>query len=98
MDSQKILQNVVSSLIRKGLSDEEISNILKNIGEAAFEQFTEEAMQLFSDEDLKLIASCATQDEADEEIKKLYSLYTGRDATEYINYLIAQNAQHYLEE
>ncbi len=98
MDSQKILQNVVSSLMRKGLSDEEISSILKDIGEVAFEQFTQEAMQLFSDEDLKAIDSCATQDEANEEIKKLYTLYTGKDATEQINYLLSENAKRYLEE
>lgn len=92
------VRQVISSLMYKGHSDEEIASIVSDIAEAAFEQFTKEAMALFSDDDLRAIDACATQTEADDKIKELYSLYAGKDPKEYIDNLITEQAKQYLDD
>lgn len=91
-------QKLIVYLMDKGLSDEEIARILADVAESAFEQFTKEAMEKFTDEDKKAIESAPTELDVDMEIKKRFTLRTGEDAQAYLERLIEEHARSYMNE
>jgi len=91
-------QKLVFHLMEKGLSNEEVARALADVAEAAYEQFTTEAMAAFSDEDKKLIEAAENDVAADEEIKRLFSERAGKDATAYLDEIIEDHAGTYLHD
>ncbi len=88
-------QKLVFHLMEKGLNNEEVARALADVAEAAYEQFTTEAMSKFTDEDKAAIEAAVTDVDADEEIKKRFTERTGKDAKEYLDQLIEEHASSY---
>lgn len=91
-------QKLVFHLMEKGLSNDEVARALADVAEAAYEQFTTEAMSKFTDEDKAAIEAAPTDVDADEEIKKRFTLRTGEDAGVYLERLIQEHAKSYMNE
>jgi len=89
-------QKLVFHLMEKGLNNEEVARTLADVAEAAYEQFTTEAMSHFTDEDKKAIEACGDDASADELIKKLFSDRVGKDASEHLDQIVEGHAASYL--
>lgn len=102
MDQQEMKQRqkLVFYLMDKGLSNEEIAQIMTDVAEAALEDFTNEAMNLFSDEDKKAIEDAQRRNEfeADELVRSLYNQKSGKDAESYLEQLIDSHAARYMQD
>lgn len=76
------LQQVADILKQKGSSEEQIAQFLTELTKANFAKFYTQAVANFTDEDLGIIEACRSEAEANEKIKELYKLRTGKDAEE----------------
>lgn len=74
------LQQVADILKQKGSTDEQIAQFLTELTKANFAKFYTQALTSLTDEDMAAIEACATEAEANEKIKELYKLRTGKDA------------------
>lgn len=91
-------QKLVFHLMDKGLSNEEIARTLVDVAESAFEQFTNEAMNMLNDEDKQAIEAAPTDVDADGEIKRRFTERSGEDAEAYLERLIEEHAASYMHE
>lgn len=89
-------QKLVFYLMDKGLSNEEIAQVLSDVAEAALEKFTNEAMTLFSEEDRRAIESAPQEDTADEMVRQLYEERSQLKADERIDELVEEQARSYM--
>ena len=76
------LQQVADILKEKGSSDEQIAQFLAELTKANFAKFYTQAIASFTDEDMAAIEACTTEEQANDKIKELYKLRTGKDAGE----------------
>jgi len=97
MDNQQTnSQKLVFYLMDKGLSNEEVAQALADVAETALEEFTNEAMTFFTDEDKKAIEAASSGVEADDIIKNLYEERTQKKADEKLEQLIEAHATSYM--
>jgi len=89
-------QKLVFHLMDKGLSNEEVAQALSDVAEAALEEFTSEAMSIFTEEDKKAIENAQIGVEADELIKKFYQARSDGDADQRLDQLIEDQAKIYM--
>lgn len=81
-DNMNKLQQVADILKQKGSTDEQIAQFLAELTKANFAKFYTQAVTSFTDEDMQVIEACNNDQEANEKIKELYKLRTGKDAQE----------------
>lgn len=93
-----IRQKLVFYLMDKGLSNEEVARTMADVAEAALEEFTTEAMALFTEEDKKAIEAATSGIEADDLVKNLYQEKSGNEAEDRIEELIDAHAASYMSE
>lgn len=103
MDTQENLasrQQLVFYLMDKGLSNDEVAQVLADVAEAALEEFTNEAMNLLSDEDKKAIEEAQSRSEfdADELVKNLYETKSGNNSDKRLEELIDVHAASYMSD
>ncbi len=91
-------QKLVFYLMDKGLSNDEVARALADVAEAALEEFTNEAMGLFSDEEKKAIEDAPNAIDADDLVKKYYQEKSGKNAEERLEQLIEEHAASYMHE
>lgn len=91
-------QKLVFYLMDKGLSNEEIARTMADVAEAALEEFTNEAMTLFSEEDKKAIEAVESGFDSDELVRSLYEEKSGNDAQERLEELIDIHAASYMSD
>lgn len=91
-------QKLVFYLMDKGLSNEEVARTMADVAEAALEEFTQEAMALFNDEDKKAIEAATSGIEADDLVKDLYEEKSGNEADDRIEELIDAHAVSYMSD
>lgn len=94
----KARQKLVFYLMDKGLSNEEVAQIMADVAEAALEEFTNEAMAVLTSEDKKAIedAQARSEFEADELVKKLYEEKSSANAEARLEELIDIHASSYM--
>ncbi len=97
-DQQTNRQKLVFYLMDKGLSNEEVAQTLSDVAEAALEEFTNEAMTFFTDEDKRTIETAPSGVEADDIIKKLYEERSQKKADERLEQLIEEQASSYMSD
>ncbi|HBQ50620.1 hypothetical protein A3B42_01845 [Candidatus Daviesbacteria bacterium RIFCSPLOWO2_01_FULL_38_10] len=76
------LQQVADILKQKGSTDEQIARFLAELTKANFAKFYTAAMTMFTDEDMATIEACTSEEHANEKIKELYQLRTGKNPQE----------------
>jgi hypothetical protein len=95
-NQQTSRQKLIFYLMDKGLSNEEVAQTLSDVAEAALEQFTTEAMTLFTEEDKKAIENAQSEAQADDIIKNLYEERAQKKADERLDQLIEEQATAYM--
>lgn len=96
MESNQKVKELITTLLDKGYTEDQIAEICSQIGEAAFEQFMAGARNILGDDGVSAIEATATEIEAHEELKKQYQIKTGQDAQEQLNNIINQQVDAYL--
>lgn len=79
MDQNNKFGQVLKILQEQGYSEEEIVKITTDLSKLSFSRLYSEAMLSFTPEDLQIIEDCQTDGLANEKIKDLYTLRTGKD-------------------
>lgn len=92
------LQSVAKILQEKGATDEQIAQVLTEITKMAFTRLYNEAMDAFSEEDMKAIDACTSQEEASFEIMTRFAKATGKDAQETVRGYLDEFADKFLED
>ena len=91
-------QKLVFYLMDKGLANDEVARTMADVAESALEEFTNEAMALFSEEDKKAIEAATSGIEADDLVKSLYEEKSGNEAQDRIEELIDIHAASYMSD
>lgn len=79
MDQNNKFGQVLKILQEKGYSEDQIIKITTDLSKLSFSRLYSEAMLSFTPEDLQIIEDCQTDELANEKIKDLYKLRTGKD-------------------
>lgn len=82
MDQKTKFQHVLDVLRKKGWSEENITKLQEELAKTVYTQFYTMAVSSLTEEDLKTLDRCKSQDEANAKIKELYKLRTGLDPDE----------------
>ena len=98
MDEQTKMQKVVDVMKEKGSTDEQVSQFLTELTKSAFARIYTTGMASFTEEDMQAIEACPDQESANEKIKILYNLRTGRSAAEDTQKFLDDFAQGFLAE
>ena len=91
------MQKLVFHLMEQGLNNEEVARALAQVTDVAFEEFSTEAMSFLTPEEVTAIESAETEGSSDEEIKRLFTLHTGKDAKEYLSEILQEQAATYMQ-
>lgn len=92
------LQQVADILKEKGSTDEQIAQFLAELTKANFAKFYTQAITIFIDEDMAAIEACTSEEQANEKIKELYKLRTGKDAGEEMQKFLDDFATGFIAE
>lgn len=92
------VQKVIDALREKGYTDDRIAGVTTEFVKAAFTRFYGDAMAAFSEEDVKAVEDCATDEEASAKIAELYQARTGKNAQEEMGKFVEMLADNYLKE
>lgn len=92
------LENIIEILKNKGWTDEQIVELTNNITKTSFARLYEQALTSFTDEDMKAVEACQTQEEANEKIRKFYTLRTGKDPDQEAQKFVADFCQGFMAE
>ncbi|EKE03838.1 MAG: hypothetical protein ACD_20C00144G0003 [uncultured bacterium] len=98
MNEQTKMQKVIDVMKEKGSTDEQVSEFLTELTKSAFARIYTVGMASFNEEDMQAIEACSDQNAANEMIKKLYNLRTGRSATEETQKFLDDFATGFLAE
>lgn len=98
MDNRTKFQQVIDVLKGKGYTEDQIAQFTAELTKTGFANLYTEAMALFTEEDMKAIEACATQEEANEKIKALYTLRTGKDAEAEMQKFLDTFSQGFLDQ
>lgn len=96
MDKSKLNQ-VADALKDEGYSDEQVAKLMENLTKDATAKFYTEAIAVFSDEDMKAIDACASQEQANFEIRTRYAEKTGKNPDVAVQEYIDTFAQGFLD-
>jgi hypothetical protein len=97
MNSKPVFHDLIKFLAEKGYTDDEIAETVSKITQAAFSSLYASAIASFSDDDIKAIEECPTDEDADAKIKELYKEHTGIDPDTKMQELLSTLAQDFLE-
>lgn len=92
------LENVIDILKNKGWTDEQIVELTNNITKTSFARLYEQALASFTNEDIKAVEACQTQEETNEKIRQIYTLRTGKDPNQEAQKFIANFVQGFMAE
>lgn len=98
MDQQTKMQKVVEIMKEKGASDEQVSQFLLELTKTNFARLYTTSMTVFTEEDMQAIEACPDQESANEKIKMLYNLRTGRSSAEETEKFLEDFATGFLAE
>lgn len=98
MDQKTKFQQVIDILQEKGYTDGQITELAAGLTKESFARLYTEAAATFTDEDINAIEATKTQEEANEEIKKRYTLRTGKNADEETQRYLDTFCQGFLAE
>jgi hypothetical protein len=97
MNTNQKIHELITTLIQKGLDDDQIAEVCANIGEEAFELFVNQAKTELGEEELQSLETVTSEEEAHERLKEIYQAKTGKDAQEEISMLIDKQVDAYLQ-
>jgi len=95
--NDQILKPVYEKLKQTGTSDEEIAKIIADLTQAATVALYKEALDTFSDEDLKQIEDAPDDTAANKLIVELYAQRVGTAPTELLNVFFQKFAEKFIE-
>lgn len=98
MDTNQKVKELITHLLNKGYSEDQVAEVCAHIGEAAFEQFMAGAKNIIGEDGFAAIEAQTTDTEAHEELKRQYQLKTGQDAQTQIDNIINQQVDSYLSD
>lgn len=96
MQPNPSLQKLVTYLQGKGFSEDKISDIGVELTKNAFMLLYTNAMAAFTEEDIKAIEDCESDEKANEKIVELYSQRTGKKAEEELSTFLTKVADEYI--
>lgn len=79
MDQNNKFGQVLKILKEQNYSEEDIVKITTNLSKLSFSRLYSQAMLSFTPEDLQMIEGCTSDELADEKIRDLYTLRTGKN-------------------
>lgn len=98
MDTNVKVKELITTLLNKGYSEDQVAEICAHIGEAAFEQFMAGAKNILGEDGFAAIEAMPTDTEAHEELKRQYQAKTGQDAQSQIDTIINLQVDSYLSD
>lgn len=90
------LQKLVAILKAKGFSDDKIADIGVEMAKNAFMLMYSNGVAAFTEEDVKAIDACETEDKGNEKIAELYALRTGKNVQDDLNVFLTKVAEEYM--
>lgn len=98
MNNQHNLSQVIEVLKKLNYTDEQIAEFCNDISQQGFANLYQEAMNVFTEEDLVAIEACASDEEANQKIKELYTLRTGKNPDEEMQKFLSTFSEGFLKE
>lgn len=89
---------VLEVLKKEGYSNERIAKLTADLTKAASAKFYTEAIATFSDEDMKAIEACTSQEEANFEIRTRFAEKTGKNPDIMMQEFLDTFAQGFLDQ
>lgn len=98
MNNQTKVQQVVDIMRAKGATEEQIAKFFEDLTKTNFARFYAQAMAVFTDEDMKAIEDCKSDEETNKLIKDLYKQRTNMDAEAEMQKFLDDFAQGFIAE
>lgn len=98
MDQNNKFGQVLKILKEQGYSEDEIIKITTDLSKLSFSRLYSEAMLAFTPEDLQIIEDCQTDELANEKIRDLYTLRTGKDPDEEAKVFLENFSDEFLKQ
>ena len=90
------LDQIIDFLRTKGYSQEKVDEFVAQINDMGYQKFYSEAMALFTQKDFDQIKECINQMEANEKIREIYYLRSGKDPSVAMREFVEMFAEGFL--
>jgi hypothetical protein len=91
------LQELVALYKQDGHSDEEVASLLEEVTKAVSAKFQAEMIANLSDEDMKEIDKCTSQEEANFEIRTRFSQKSGKNPDDILSQMLTDFSTEFME-
>jgi hypothetical protein len=98
MMNNNILLPIIEILQNEGKSEDEVADVIAEIINTSSSLLYAKMMEVLTDEDMQIIESCPTDEDADKLIARLYSEITGTTLEEVMNVFLTEYVAAFIKE